>query len=120
MLQVSSCAHSRVQTFSKLRTYVVIKTQTLVKLAEGSNTWLLDVSQTWWRTSYWISWTVLGQEAWKGTNFIIWVKREADFESCQGALSSQIPIPAPKIYTGFDDFQQSFMSFQALENMFEF
>lgn len=63
---------------------------------------------------------VLGQEAWKGTNFIIWVKREADFESCQGALSSQIPIPAPKIYTGFDDFQQSFMSFQALENMFEF
>lgn len=38
MLQVSS--------FSKLRTYVVITTQTLVKLAEGSNTWLLDVSQT--------------------------------------------------------------------------
>ena len=38
---------------------------------------------------------------------------EADFESCQGALSSQIPTPAPKIYTGFDDFQQSLMSFQA-------
>lgn len=54
MLQVSSCAHIRVQTFSKLRTYVVIKSQTMVKLAEGPNMWLLDVSQTRWWTSYWI------------------------------------------------------------------